>query len=100
MEPGRPRPKEKDITATAFIPARWDSSRLAHKNYLPCAGESLVSRAIRVAVAARDIGLVQRVFVSTDERVTGAGWTDARYDDWKARGVRVANRRAWDVGDL
>ena len=89
------------VTATAFIPARWESSRLPHKNYLPCAGESLVSRAIRVAVAARDIGLVQRVFVSADEGVTSGGGTDdARYDHWLTRGVRVASRRVWDVGDL
>lgn len=79
--------------ATAFIPARWESSRLPHKNYLPCAGESLVSRAIRVAVAARDLGLVQSVFVASDAHVAGYGFQDARYDYWRLRGVHVDHDR-------
>ena len=90
------------MTTTAFIPARWESTRLPHKNYLPCAGESLVSRAIRVAVAARDIGLVQQVVVAADCHVTSADVGAARYTDSRA-GHRVSieyNRKSLDGHDV
>ena len=85
------------MTTTVFIPARWESSRLPNKNYLECAGESLVSRAIRVAVAARDIGLVDHVVVSADGHVPSYGGELARYDEWQRRSGRVRRRRVVHV---
>lgn len=85
------------VTATAFIPARWNSSRLPHKNYLPCAGESLVSRAIRVAVAAMDIGLMDHVVVSADFHATSYA---GEYDKWQRRSVTVLKRRVVRIPGL
>ena len=82
----------------AFIPAREKSTRFPGKNLAPFLGQSLLRRAVGVALEAKALGVVDAVVVSVDNaameseaRVAGA------LAHWRSQAVRRDNATVADV---